>query len=137
MVDALRSTWRVLRKGGVVVLMLPAARYAPRLALVRDGGRTELGRVTHTPDPDVIAAHRARRRAVAEGWFSLAASTHGAHGARYPSLADVRWVVRQNTNWHVGAREWRRLAAAWSRRPRGAKLEIRRTFAIAFLRKRG
>lgn len=137
MVDALRSAWRVLRRGGLVVDLQPAAEYTPRLAIVSDRGRKELGAISRTPEESVVAAHRARRRAVAEGGFSLRVSTHGRHRTRYGGLDDVRWLLRQNENWRIDPPLWRRLRAAWARRPEGAQIEVHRTFSLAVLRKRG
>ncbi|HUG04910.1 MAG TPA: hypothetical protein VMQ78_00040 [Candidatus Limnocylindria bacterium] len=136
MVDALRSAWRVLRRGGYVVDMLPAADYAPRLAVASDRRRTELGEISRTPDEGVVAAHRARRWASDEGNFSHVISTHGTHRARYGGLADLRWVLRQNENWRIDPPLRRRLSAVWARRPEGAQIEIRQAFSLAFLRKR-
>jgi hypothetical protein len=126
----------VLRPGGFVVDFQPAAIYLPRLAIVRDGVRREFGTLTRTPDADVVAAHRARRRAIGEGWFTRVVSTHGAYRTRYPSLADLRWLLRENANWHLEARTQQRLEAAWARRPEDASLEVRRAFSLAVLRKR-
>ena len=137
MVDALQSAGRVLRTGGFVVDLQPADEYTPRVAITSDHGRTELGDVSRTPDEGVVAAHGARRRAVAEGGFSLMVSTHAAHRSRYGRLADLRWLLRQNENWRIEPPLWRRLSVAWARRPEGAQLEIRRVFSLAVLRKRG
>jgi hypothetical protein len=137
MVDALRSARRVLRRGGSVVDLQPADEYTPRLALTFDRGRTELGDISRTPDEGVVAAHRARRWAVAEGGFSPVVSTHGTHRTRYGRVADLRWLLRQNENWQIKPPLWRTLAAAWARRPEGAQIEIRRAFSLAVLRKRG
>jgi len=46
-------------------------------------------------------------------------------------------LLRQNENWQIKPPLWRTLAAAWARRPAGAQIEIRRTFSLAVLRKRG
>ena len=137
MVDALRSARRVLRRGGLVVDLQPADEYTPLLAIVFDRGRTELGAILRTPDKGVVAAHRARRRAVAEGEFSRVVSTHGTHRTRYGGLDDLRWLLRQNENWRMDPPLWRRVRAAWARRPAGAEIEIRRAFSLAVLRKRG
>lgn len=137
MVDALRRARRALRKGGLVVDLQPAADYTPRLALVSDSGRVELGAISRTPDEGVVAAHRARRSAIAEGGFTAVVSTHGTHRASYQGLADLRWLLRQNENWRIAPPLWRRLAATWARRPDGARIEIRRAFSLAVLRKRG
>jgi hypothetical protein len=137
MVDALWSARRVLRPGGLVVDFQPAAVYLPRLAIVRDGIRRELGTLTRTPDEDVVAAHRARRRAIGQGWFTPVVSTHGAYRTQYGDLADLHWLLRENQNWHLEPRLQRRLEAAWVRRPKDASLEIRRAFSLAVLRKRG
>ena len=136
MVDALRSARRVLRRGGSVVDLQPADEYTPRLALTFDRGRTELGDISRTPDEGVVAAHRARRWAVAEGGFASVVSTHGVHRTRYGRVADLRWLLRQNENWQIKPPLWRTLAAAWARRPAGAQIEIRRAFSLAVLRKR-
>ena len=137
MVDALRSARRVLRRGGLVVDLQPASEYTPRLAVVFDRGRKELGAISRTPEESVVAAHRARRRAVAERGFSLLVSTHGMHRTRYRGLRDLQWLLRQNENWRIDPPLWRRLRAAWSRRPAGAQIEVRRVFSLAVLRKRG
>ncbi len=137
MVDALRSARRVLRRGGLVIDLQPAAVYTPRLAIVSGRGRKELGPISRTPDEGVVAAHRARRSAIAEGGFSPLVSTHGIHRTRYPRLADLRWLLRQNENWRIEPPLWRRLAATWARRPDGAQIEIRRAFSLAVLRRRG
>jgi len=137
MVDALHSAWRVLRRGGLVVDVQPAADYAPRLAVVYGRGRKELGAISRTPDEGVSAAHRARRRAIAEGGFSLLVSTHGTHRTRYQGITDLRWVLRQNENWRIEPPLWRRLVATWARRPEGAQIEVRRSFSLAVPRKRG
>jgi hypothetical protein len=136
MVDALRSAWRVLRRGGLVVDMQPAAVYRPRLAIVGGGFRHALGRFDRAPHLDVVAAHRARRRAIAEGWFTRIVSTHGSSRGRYPGLTELRALLRENENWEMGPDLRRRLTAAWSRRPVGASLEIRHAFSLAVLRKR-
>jgi hypothetical protein len=136
MVDALRSARRVLRKGGSVVDLQPADEYMPRLALTFDRGRTELGYISRTPDEGVVAAHGARRWAIAEGGFSPVVSTHGRHRTRYGGLADLRWLLRQNENWRIEPPLWRTLNAAWARRPAGAQIEIRRAYSLAVLRKR-
>lgn len=135
--DALRSARRVLRKGGHVVDLQPAAEYTPRLAIAAGHRRTELGDITRTPDVSVVAAHRARRRAIAEGGFSQVVSAHGVHRTRYDRLADLRWRLRQNDNWRIDPLLQRRLAATWARRSAGAQIEIRAAFSIAVLRKRG
>lgn len=137
MVDALRSARRVLRRGGVVVDLQPAADYTPRLAITYVGGRKQLGAITRTPDEDVAAAHRARRIAIAEGGFSLLVSTHGTHRTRYRGLGDLRWLLRQNKNWRIEPPLWRQLVQTWARRPEGAEIEVRRAFSLAVLRKRG
>lgn len=137
MVDALRSAWRVLRKGGRVIDLQPAAEYVPRLAISFGRGRQELGEISRTPSEEVVAAHRARRAVIAEGRFSLLVSTHGTHRARYRELADLRWVLRQNENWRIDPSLGRRLAAAWARRPANAQIEIRQAFSLAVLRRRG
>ncbi|HEV8669805.1 MAG TPA: hypothetical protein VGS01_03610 [Candidatus Limnocylindria bacterium] len=137
MVDALRSAGRVLRRGGLVVDLQPADDYTPRLAIVSGRHRTELGAIARTSDAGVAAAHRARRRAVAEGAFSYAVSTHGSHRTLYRGLPDLRWVLRQNENWRIEPALWRRLIATWARRPDGAQIEIRRAYSLAVLRKRG
>jgi hypothetical protein len=136
MVDALRSAGGVLRRGGSVVDMQPAADYTPRLAIVSGSDRTELGDISRTPDEGVVAAHRARGRAVAEGYLARAVSMHGVHRTRYGRMADLRWVLRQNENWRIKPALGRRLSAAWSRRPEGAQIEMRRAFSVAVLRKR-
>lgn len=120
-----------------MVDLQPADDYTPRLAIASGRGRIELGDISRTPDEGVVAAHRARRRAIAEGGFSPVVSTHGTHRARYRRLADLRWLLRQNENWRIEAPLWRRLAAAWARRPEGAQIEIRQAFSLAVLRKRG
>ena len=135
--DALRSARRVLRSGGHVVDLQPAAEYTPRLAIAAGNRRTELGDITRTPDDSVVAAHRARRRAVDQGGFSRVVSAHGVHRTRYDRLADLRWRLRQNENWRIEPHVQRRLAVAWARRPAGAQIEIRASFSIAILRKRG
>ena len=56
MVDALRNAWGVLRRRGLVVVVQPADDYTPRLAIVHDRGRTELGAISRTPDEGVVAA---------------------------------------------------------------------------------
>jgi len=137
MVDALQSAWRVLRPGGLVVDLQPAADYTPRVAIVSGPRRKELGQITRAPDEGVAAAHRARRRSVAEGAFSFVVSAQGAHRTRYRGLADLRWLIRRNENWRISAPLWRRIAMAWERRPEGAQIEIRRAFSLAVLRKRG
>jgi hypothetical protein len=137
MVDALRSARRVLRRNGLVVDLQPAADYTPRLAIAYGRGRRELGAISRTPDEGVVAAHRARRRAIVEGGFSLLVSTHGMHRTRYRGLADLRWLLRQNENWRIEPPLWRRLVATWARRPEGAQIEVRRAFSLAVLRKRG
>ena len=137
MVDALRSARRVLRRGGLVVDLQPAADYTPHLAIAHDRGRRELGAISRTPDEGVVAANRARRIAIAEGGFSLLVSTHGTHRTRYRGFADLRWLLRQNENWRIEPRLWRRLVQTWARRPEGAEIEVRRAFSLAVLRKRG
>jgi hypothetical protein len=137
MVDALRSARRVLRRGGLVVDLQPAAEYTPRLAVVFGGRRHELGAISRTPDQGVVAAHRARRKAIAGGGLSSLVSAHGVHRTRYRSLAELRWVLRQNENWRIEPPLRRRLAAAWARRPKDAQIEMRRAFSIAVLRRSG
>ena len=137
MVDALRSAWQVLRPGGHLVDMQPAAEYTPRLAVVSGRGRRELGEISRTPDEGVVAAHKARRRVIAEGGFSVIVSSHGTHRTRYRSLAHLRWVLRQNENWRIDPPLRRRLAMTWARRPKDAQIEMRRAFSFAVLRKDG
>lgn len=136
MVDALQSAWRVLRPRGLVVDFQPAAVYQPRLALVADGVRREVGPLVRVPDEDVVAAHRARQKAISEGLFASVVSTHGAVRTRYRGPTELRWLLRQNTNWVMDGALERRLAAMWARRPKGAMLEVRRTYSLAVLRKR-
>jgi hypothetical protein len=136
MVDALRSAWRVLRRGGSIVDLQPAADYTPRLAIVSGSRRTELGDISRTPDEGIVAAHRARGRAMAEGGLSRVVSTHGVHRTRYGRMADLQWVLRQNENWRIEPALGRRLSAAWRQRPDGAQIEMRRAFSLAVLRKR-
>jgi len=137
MVDALRRAWRVLRKRGLVVDLQPAADYTPRLAVAAGRDRKELGAITRTPDEGVVAAHHARRAAIAEGRFSLLVSTHGTHRTRYRALSDLRWLLRQTENWRIDPPLRQRLAATWARRPKDAQIEIRRSFSLVVLRKRG
>lgn len=137
MVDALRSAWHVLRPGGHLVDMQPAAHYTPCLAVISGRGRRELGAISRTPDEDVVAAHAARREVIADHGFSLIVSTHGTHRTRYRGLADLRWVLRQNENWRIDPPLRRRLAVAWARRPKDAQIEMRRAFSFAVLRKSG
>jgi hypothetical protein len=137
MVDALHSAWKVLRPRGLVVDLQPAVDYTPLVAIVSGAHRKRLGQITRRRDEGVDAAHRARHRAVADSAFSLVVSAHGAHRTLYRSLADLRWLLRQNENWRIPAPLWRRIAAAWKRRPEGAEIEVRRAFSLAVLRKRG
>lgn len=137
MVDALRSAWHVLRRGGHLVDMQPAAEYTPRLAVTSGRGRRELGTICRTPDGDVVAAHGARRKVIAEGGFVPIVSTHGTHRTRYRTLADLRWVLRQNENWRIDPPLRRRLAVTWARRSKDAQIEMRRAFSFAVLRKVG
>jgi len=136
MVDALRSAWRVLRRRGLVVDMQPASVYRPRLALVANGWRRDFGAILRSPDEGIVAAHRAVRQAVSEGWFTRVVARSGVARARYGSIAELDELLRQNPNWQIPPAVRRRISAAWKERPHGTSIEIRRRFSLNVLRKR-
>lgn len=137
MVDALRSAWRVLRSGGLIVDLQPADVYRPRLAIVAPGGaRTPVGVIVRDQHPGVAAAHRARRVAVAAGDFDRVVSFHAVHRGRYRGPRDLQARVAASDNWHLDPAMRRRLAASWARRPKDAVIELRQAFSVAVLRKR-
>jgi hypothetical protein len=136
MVDALRSARRVLRRGGLVVDLEPASVYRPRLALVARGWRRDFGAILRSPDEGIVAAHRAVRQSVSDGWFTRVRARTGVARARYESIAELDELLRQNSNWQIPPAARRRFRAAWRERPRGASIEIRRTFSLNVLRKR-
>jgi hypothetical protein len=136
MVDVLRRARDVLRPGGLVVDVQPAAVYEPKLAVARNGARREIGAFRRTPDADVVAAHRARREAVAAGWFDVLTRTRGVWRARYRGLAEVRWLLRQNANWTLDESVRRRLSTALRRAPAGGSIEVTRVFSLVILQRR-
>ena len=126
----------MLRPGGLVVDIQPAAAYEPRLAVAWNGARREIGAFRRTPDADVVAAHRARRDAVAAGWFDVVTQTRRVWRARYRGLAEVRWLLRQNANWTLDESVQRRLSTALRHAPAGGWIEVTRVFSLAILRRR-
>ena len=137
MVDALLRARRVLRPRGLVVDVRPALAYRPGLAIVRQkGDRLAIGSFRRTPDPDVVAAQRAVREAVREGWLEVVSRTRGRWRAGYRDLAELRWVLAANQNWDLDPETRRRLSKAWRGHGRADAIEVSRAFSLTILRKR-
>ena len=134
MVNALRRAAQVLRPGGHLVDIQPADTYLPRLALIAGGRRVVLGEIRRERDPSIHAAHRARRAVVAERLLADVGSTHGRWVSVYRSLGELRFLLRQNTNWRLDGALAHRLTAAWRRRSPGTLIEVRQTYSLAIFR---
>jgi hypothetical protein len=138
MVDALLSARRVLRPRGLVVDVRPAVAYRPGLAMVRkNGDRLAIGAFRRTPDPDVVAAQRAVRQAIRDGWLEVVSRTRGRWRAGYRDLAELRWVLAANQNWSLDPETRRRLSKAWRGHGQADAIEVSRVFSLTVLRKRG
>jgi hypothetical protein len=133
MVDALRSAWTVLRPRGLVVDVRPAAFYRGRIRVLRGTRRLDVGPVHRDPDADLVAAERATRRVVADGWFDLVKRARVPWRARYDDLAQLDLMLAANENWHVPASTRRRLANVLTA---GDVIEVSRVLALAILRRR-
>lgn len=133
MVDALRSSWTVLRPRGVVIDVRPAAVYRPRLAVQRGPRRLDLGPLQRDPDADVVAAQQATRRTVRDGWFDVVRRTRWQWRARYEDPAALDRMLAENENWHVPAATRRQLANVHTA---GDVIEVSRVLSLAILRKR-
>jgi hypothetical protein len=120
-----------------VVDLQPASVYRPRLAIVANGWRRDFGAILRSPDEGILAAHRAVRQSISSGWFTRVRARSGVARATYGSIADLDELLRQNPNWQIPPAARRRVSAAWRERPRGASIEIRRTFSLNVLRRRG
>ena len=138
MVDALLSARRVLKPRGLVVDVRPAVAYRPGLAIVRQKqGRLAIGSFRRTPDPDVVAAQRAVRKAVREGWLEVVSRTRGRWRAGYRNLGELRWVLAANQNWDLDPETRHRLSRAWRGHKQMDAIEISRVFSLMVLRKSG
>jgi len=133
MVDALRNAWAVLRPRGVVIDVRPAASYRARVAVRHGARRLDVGPARRDPDPDIVAAGRAMRRTVRDGWFTVIARERVAWRSRYEDLATLDRMLALNENWGVPAATRRRLERALTA---GDSIELSRVFSLAILRKR-
>lgn len=133
MVDALRSAWAVLRPRGVVVDVRPAVSYRARVAVRHGARRIDVGPARRDPDLDIVAAARAVRRAVRDGWFAVIARERVPWRSRYEDLPTLDRMLALNANWGVPAATRRRLARVLTA---GDVIELSRVFSLAILRKR-
>lgn len=134
MVDALEAVRRRLRRRGLVVDIQPDLTYQPAVSVRAGSRRVFVGAVTRAVDEDILAAHLARDRVVADGRFTLLARG----GAAFRTRHDLRSFEREladNANWSLPRGFRARLTAA--RRSAGASsmIEVDQRLDYAVLRR--
>jgi hypothetical protein len=132
MVDALEAVRTRLRPRGVVVDLEPDLTYQPVVYVAGRSHRRRVGAVTRTPDENILAAHVARDRAVAEGRFRLVASGVRSFRALH-DLASFERELADNENWSLPRGFRARLAAA--RGAAGPRIQIEKRFDFVVLRR--
>jgi hypothetical protein len=134
MVDALEAVRTRLRPRGVVVDLQPDLTYQPAVYVGGRSRRLFVGAVTRTPDENILAAHVARDRAVAQGKFRLVASGGASFQVRH-DLASFERELADNENWSLPRGFRARLAAA--RRAAGPEttIQIGKRFNFVVLRR--
>lgn len=131
MVNALRDAAAVLKPGGVIIDIRPAAAYHPEVFIRRGRRRIEVGPIRRDPDADIAAAYHAVRRASRAGLVQVVARRRHRWRARYAQPRDLAAMIGANANWHLPAATRRRIARAWMP---GDVLELSRVVALAILR---
>jgi len=134
MVDALEAIRKRLRRRGIVVDIEPDLTYQPAVSVRAGSRRVFVGAVTRAVDEDILAAHLARDRLVADGRFRLLAIGGAAFRARH-DVASFERELADNANWSLPRGFRTRLIAA--RRSAGASstIEVEKRFDYAVLRR--
>lgn len=134
MVDALEAVRRRLRRRGIVVDIEPDLTYQPAVSVRAGSRRVFVGSVTRAVDEDILAAHLARDRVVADGRFRLLARGSAVFRTRN-DVASFERELADNANWSLPRGFRARLTAA--RRSAGASsmIEVDKRFDYAVLRR--
>jgi len=134
MVDALEAVRKRLRRRGVVVDIQPDLTYQPAVSVRAGSRRVFVGVVTRAVDDDILAAHIARDRVLADGRFRLVARSGATFRARH-DVASFEGELADNANWSLPRGFRARLTAV--RRSAGASstIEVEKRFDYAVLRR--
>jgi hypothetical protein len=134
MVDALEAVRKRLRRRGIVVDIQPDLTYQPAVSVRAGSRRVFVGAVTRAVDEDILAAHIARDRVLADGRFRLVARSGATFRAWY-DVASFERELADNANWSLPRGFRARLTAV--RRSAGASstIEVEKRFDYAVLRR--
>jgi hypothetical protein len=134
MVDALEAVRKRLRRRGIVVDIQPDLTYQPAVSVRAGSRRVFVGAVTRAVDEDILAAHIARDRVLADGRFRLVARSGATFRARH-DVASFERDLADNANWSLPRGFRARLTAV--RRSAGASstIEVEKRFDYAVLRR--
>jgi hypothetical protein len=134
MVDALEAVRKRLRRRGIVVDIQPDLTYQPAVSVRAGSRRVFVGAVTRAVDEDILAAHIARDRVLADGRFRLVARSGATFRARH-DVASFERELADNANWSLPRGFRARLTAV--RRSAGASstIEVEKRFDYAVLRR--
>ena len=134
MVDALEAIRKRLRRRGVVVDIQPDLTYQPAVFVRAGSRRAFVGAVTRAVDEDILAAHIARDRVLADGRFRLVARSSATFRAQH-DVASFERELADNANWSLPRGFRARLTAV--RRSAGASstIEVEKRFDYAVLRR--
>jgi hypothetical protein len=134
MVDALEAVRKRLRRRGVVVDIQPDLTYQPAVSVRAGSRRVFVGVVTRAVDDDILAAHIARDRVLADGRFRLVARSGATFRAPH-DLASFERELADNANWSLPRGFRARLSAV--RRSAGASstIEVEKRLDYAVLRR--
>ena len=139
MVHALQRAGRRLPPGGSLISIRPHRTWRPVIAISTPTQRVQVARLINPSfDRYLQAAEAALDRAVREGWFTLAGIRPHRYRVHLDNLSQLRTYLEMMTpprpRFPAGRRA--RLGALWTKRPRGARIEVTESMVVTALRRR-
>jgi len=134
MVDALEAVRKRLRRRGVVVDLQPDLTYQPAVSVRAGSRRLLVGVVTRAVDDDILAAHIARDRVLADGRFRLVARSGATFRAQH-DVASFERELADNANWSLPRGFRARRTAVRRSAGTSSAIEVEKRFDYTVLRR--
>ena len=134
MVDALEAVRKRLRRRGILVDIAPDITYQPAVSVRVGSRRVFVGVVTRAVDENVLAAHLARDRVLADGRFRLLARGGATFHTRHDAASFERELA-DNANWSLPRGFRARLTAARRSAGASAMIDVDKRLDYAVLRR--